>query len=448
MSGPNLDDLSKSWQALLESATVDRRPPDRLGMTGIWAEEDGWHFRPKHEIEVRVPAGATLERLREGLARASLVGTTEVDRAIVLGIGTAKLSGQAPDWLQVEGEIQCRLSCGVATVALGGIRSSETDADGLAAPLLLGDYAVAGHLDPSLDHAAGDLARRHGLPGYRFGDDSWWTEDFLGAKEDPTVGQEHLDEVMAAESWPWLAILVATPASGVASEAAAIAAAQALLGALILLDQPPGAAWIGAVPWIAGGLGPAGEPRWPGDESCDWVLPIDPQHVDGMARRLDNAENELGSAPARVLDLATHARGPGGGLLVAVIESSLCVSGASEHLARGCRLAWLASATDTASTRWALARGACSEICSAGGEQHDPPALARTGGAWRRESEACWPAGNPYGPDGNLVSWEEGLADAAGQADLPSPSWGGHASRQAHSALDLAQACFLGLAAR
>jgi hypothetical protein len=416
-------------------------------MIGIWSEEDGWHFRPRHGFEVRVPALGAFERLRTDLVRTVIVGRHETDRAIVLGVAEAKIAGQAPGWSKARGEIASRLSRGVATVALGGIISGEVDADGFAAPLRLGENTIAGHLDPSIDPAAADLARRHGLPGYRFGDDSWWTEDFLSAKEDLGAGAEQIQEMIAAESWPWLALLVAVPASGAASEAAAIAAAQALLGVLVLLDQPPGAGWGAAVPWIAGGLGPAGNPRWPGDESRDWLLPIAPQHVDAMTRRLDNAESELGEAPARVIDLAAHANGPAGGLIVAVLESSLFGEGGDEKLARACRLAWLGSATETASTRWVMARSACSELLgSAGSRYSDLVALATDGASWRRENDRAWPMGNPYAPNGDLEAWAESLVDSAAVTELPSPSWGEQAAIRADATLNLAQACFFGVA--
>lgn len=441
------EDLEKDWRTLLEGACLDDRPPDRLGMTGIWAEEDGWHFRPPDGLEVRVPVLGAFERLRTDLVRTVIVGRHEADRAIVLGVAEAKISGQTPGWSSARSEITSRLNSGVATVALGGIISSEVDADGFAAPLGLGENTIAGHLDPSIDQAAADLARRHGLPGYRFGDDSWWTEDFLSAKEDLGAGAEQMEEMTEAESWPWLAVLVAVPASGAASEVAAVAAAQALLGALVLLDQPPGAGWGGAVPWIAGGLGPAGDPRWPGDESYDWLLPIAPQHVDAMTRRLDNAESEFGTAPARVIDLAAHAKGPARELIVAVLDSSLVGEGENEKLARACRLAWLGSATETASTRWTLARSACCELlCSAGSHYSDLVALATDGASWRRENDRAWPTGNPYTPDGDLEAWEEGLVDSAGVAELPSPSWGEKAAIRAGAALDLMQACFFGVA--
>jgi hypothetical protein len=447
MNKPNLDQLSTDWQALFDSATVDHRPADRFGMVGIWAEEDGWHFRPTHDTEVRVPDIAALERLGAGLPCATVVGTHEVYRAIVLSIGEAKLEGREPDWTKTRNEIKVRLNQGIAVVAIGGIRSSEIDADEFAAPLRLGEHVVAGHLDPSLDAAAADLARRHGLPGYRFSDDSWWTEDFLSAKEDHQVGQELMDDVIAADSWPWLVLLVAAPASGAASEVAVIATAQALLGALVLLDQQPSAGWAGAAPWIAGGLGPAAEPRCPGDESRDWTLPIAPQHVDALTRHLDNAESELGTgAPARVIDLARHAHGPAGKLLQSVVDSSLCVNGLGEGLAKGCRLAWLASATETASSRWTLARSAYSEFLHSTGGNDDLLALASAGVVWRREHDENWPEGNPYGPDADLAAWERGLVSEVDAAGLPSPSWGESASRRAQMALDLAQACFFGLA--
>ena len=127
------------------------------------------------------------------------------------------------DGANVKQVIAENLSWGVAALALGGVRSSESDSRGAASPLALGEHAIAGHLDPSIDPAAADLARRHGLAGFRFSGDSWWTEDYLGAKEDPGVGQEQLEQVVEAESWPWLSLVVAVPASGAASEVGAIA---------------------------------------------------------------------------------------------------------------------------------------------------------------------------------------------------------------------------------
>ncbi|HST68176.1 MAG TPA: hypothetical protein VLI94_00790 [Solirubrobacterales bacterium] len=339
---------------------------------------------------------------------------------------------------------EARAGWGVAALALGGIFSSERDADGAAAALTLGEHAITGHLDPSIDDAAADLARRHGLAGFRFSGDSWWTEHYLDGKEDPGVGQERLDALAEAESWPWLSLVVAAPAGGAASEMAAIETGQALLGALVLLDQAPGTGWGEAVPWIAGAVGPAGDPRWPGDRRCDWTMPIQPQHVDAGTRVLDNAESQLGEAPDRVIDLAGHARGPAAELLAAVVDSSLLDGGPeaveSPRLAAACRLAWLAAAAGTATNRWSLARAAVEMLVD--GEDRDLLLLAQDGTGWRLARAAEWPEQEGFGADADFDSWLEGLSGAAtGMTEsLASPSWGTEAARQSAQALGLVQA--------
>ena len=452
MSDPNLDQLEDEWQALLASATVDKDPEWTFGMIGIWQEEDGWHYRPGRRPEVRMPAESpSLEMLRESIRASPRAGEHEVERAIFLAVSQARLGTEIAGWHEARQIIEERLSWGVAALALGGVRSSESDAKGAATPLGLGGHAVAGHLDPSIDQAAADLARRHGLPGFRFSGDSWWTEDYLGAKEDPLVGQEHLDQIAEAESWPWLSLVVAVPASGAAAEGGAIATGQALLGALTLLDQSPGTGWAEPVPWIAGGHGPAADPRWPGDEGRDWTLPIAPQHVDAATRRLDNAENDIGNAPARVIDLAAHVHGPSGGLLTAVVDSSLRVSETDttgESLAATCRLAWLAAATETASTRWSLARSAGRMLVPT--DDGVLASLAQEGAEWRRHRAPDWPERDGFGPEPDLDAWCAGMPEmvAGLSAGLTTPSWGAEATVQSGHALELVQALLFAHAAR
>jgi len=421
-------------------------------MIGIWQEEDGWHYRSDEKCEVRLPAASPpLKRLRDSFQDMAGADEHEVERVIVFTLGRVMLGAEPADGADVKQVIAETLSWGVAALALGGVRSSESDSRGAASPLALGEHAIAGHLDPSIDPAAANLARRHGLAGFRFSGDSWWTEDYLGAKEDPGAGQEQLEQIVEAESWPWLSLVVAVPASGAASEIGAIATGQALLGALVLLDQAPGTGWGQPVPWIAGGLSPAGEPRWPGDQSCDWTFPIQPQHVDATTRRLDNAENDIGDAPARLIDLAAHVRGPAGELLKAVVDSSV-FDGRDDaprngHLADACRLAWLAAASETASTCWSLARSASEFLAPDDGALL---ALAQEGAEWRCRQEADWPERNGYGPDPNPDRWIAGLSETTDglAGGLAVPSWGIEAARQSSRALGLAQALLFGHAAR
>lgn len=425
-------------------------------MIGLWREESTWSFRPQRELEVRVPDDRNrIERLSENVALADLVGDHEVERALVRTAALAALAGEAEDWTTTRPRVIDILTQGVAAVALGGVRSRHQGKDGAAAALALGDLAVVGHLEPSIDEAAADLARRHGLPGFRFSDESWWTEDFLGAKEDPQVGREVMQGLIDAGSWPWLVLVVGAPASGIAAEAAAVTAAQTLLGALVLLDQPPGSWWGESIPWIAGGLGPAGDPRWAGEANLDWVLPISPQRVDGMNRRLDNAESDFGDAPARVLDVADHAHGPGGDVLRAVVHASLVGAGNSSqidaHAASACRLAWLAAATETPSTRSTLAKAATDELLiGCGHERGDSLELAQAGARWRLEQDASWPERERFGEVCDLDSWARRFSEGAVMPPDDSPpavSWGATAMTSARDALDIAQASFFAVAA-
>jgi hypothetical protein len=441
MSPPNSDQPHSGWQALLDAAVADSDPPDSLGMIGTWRSEDIWHFRPEQLIEVRVPR-EPVERLAAEVLDGDVVGIPEVERAIVRIAGEMTLAGPRGDWTTARTLISALLGRGVGAVALGGVISTAVGANGAASPLRLGNNVVVGHLDPSIDEAVSDLAVRHGLPGFRFSDASWWTEDFLDAKEDVGVGAEKMEELEADESWPWLGLVVAAPASGAAIEVAAIAAAQALLGALVLLDQPPGQFWNEPVPWIAGGIGPAVDPCFPGRESREFAVSIDPQHVDGLTRRLDNAESALEGAPARVIDIAAHAKGPGASLLTAVLNSSLTFDGRSEALAKACRLAWLAAASETPDTSFSLARSAARLLAADGSAQVIEQ--AQRGTNWRLSNIDDWPAGQPYAPPSDVPGWHESITDATNllEAQIQRPSWGSQASGQAALALGVVQALF------
>jgi hypothetical protein len=440
MSPANLNDANSRWQALLAVTVVDTQPPDMLGMSGTWLAEDIWHHRPRHELEVRLPE-APVERIAELLPE-TVADPDEVLRAIVQTVAERSLAKGARDWETARDAIVARLGRGIGSVVLGGVVSSAVDPEGFASAVRLGAHAVAGHLEPSIDKAATDLAHRHDLPGYRFSEDSWWTEDFLATKEDQDRGAELMEELEARGSWPWLALVVGVPASGPAIEAATIAAAQALLGALVMLDQPPGRFWLEPVPWIAGGLGPAVDPRCPGDESREFAISIDPQHLDAQCRRLDNAESTIEGAPARVIDLAAHANGPAGGLLTAVLDSSLGFEGRPEALAKACRLVWLAAASETADTSFALARAAATELLS--GEAPQAVSKAERGARWRLDNDEIWPEGQPLVPLPDVASWHAQIGEATSFLDSTpaAPSWSFQGSGQAAVALGVVQALF------
>jgi hypothetical protein len=445
MSEPNLDQSEADWQELLCAAVVDPSPPDRLGMIGTWAEaEDGWHHRRGSGVEVRVPSGPALGRLAEELAAGISPAAEEAERAIAAMVGRVRLSGEKTTWAAARELVRARLTHAVGAVALGGVRSAASHAEGAAA-LAIGEHVLVGHLDDGIHDAVAAFARRHGLPGYRITEDSWWAE-YLYYEEEADA-HERMEGLEAEGSWPWLGLFCATRASGGYAEEATVATAQALLGALVLLDEPPGAGHLETVPFIAGGLGPAMDTRSPGDRERDYTLPIAAQHLDAMSRRLDNAEVTPRWRPSRVIEISRHVHGPAGPLLVDVVESSLGHPGASgERLARAARLAWLAFATETASTASALVRAALAELAADASEE-ELRERAEAGMAWRLAQDAAWPPGERAAPrpefEGGPSTSEAVAAMGEEQAE---PSWGAEGAAQAGAVLAVLQAVFFGVA--
>lgn len=282
----------------------------------------------------------------------------------------------------------------VVAVPIGGMRSSAVDGAGNARPVRLGAHIVAGHLDDSLECCVDDLAKRHELVGFRFSDDSWWTEDLMAAKEDPQAGAEILESYAGSASWPWFVIASAVSGSGSAAEIAGILNAEALSGALVLLDHPPGQFWTEETPWIPGhGV----QAELPADTTSDDSLPAtQPQVVDGRAMHLQTAISAPSLGPSHSdLDAGMHMAGIGRDLLGAIVSPATT----AQPVAVSCRLALHAANTWSPEARHSLAASAIRILLS---EFDDPDraseydTVVSDGVKWRAANDAEWPSHSSY----------------------------------------------------
>jgi hypothetical protein len=458
VSKPNVEQLNRAWQGLLAEAEVDHDPPDRLGFTGIQFGEEEWAVRFEQRLEVRVPRGESMAALLADLENSRLeevVDPHAVEQELARRVAVEARDGESEDWETARTAVEADLTRAVTAVAIGGVYVGATAADGGAAAVRLGPHALAAHLDTGAESAVAALAQAHGLVGFRFSMDSWWAEDLISSREDPEIGAEIMEGY--DDSWPWLVLASAVPASGVAAQAAGYAVAEAVLGALILLDQPPGDPWVRAVPWIAGGLSFAEDGRRAGSRGEDLILPPQPQRVDASVK-LDNAENaqEIGRMEVAI-DIAAHAEGPGGELLTRIVASAR--EDGREHrrnegaVARGCRLAWLAIAAEAGSSRAILAEQAAEQMALAatGGKGGSVRDLMRAGAAWRTQEDLVWPQARRLGDGGDLPAYYAELIEeaVAGNEFLGTTGggWSAVAAATSNRLLSTTQAVLFGLGA-
>lgn len=370
---------------------------------GVWpGERDGdWTARFDNEWAVAFHSvGQEIEALvneLEGTHRLSqIVGDRELQREILRQAALDELSHGRQDrgWPEVVELITDQMTRAVVAVPIGGMRSSAVDGAGNARPVRLGAHIVAGHLDDSLERCVDDLAKRHELVGFRFSDDSWWTEDLMAAKEDPQAGAEILEGYADSESWPRFVIASAVSSSGSAAEITGVLNAEALIGALVLLDHPPGRFWTEETPWIPGhGV----QAELPADTTSDDSLPAtQPQVVDGRAMHLQTAISapSLGSSRSE-LDAGIHMTGIGRDLLGAIVSPAR----RTQPLAVSCRLALHAAKTWSPEARHSLAASAIRILFS---EFDDPDraseydTVVSDGVKWRVANDAEWPSHSPY----------------------------------------------------
>lgn len=458
MSALNVEETERAWQELLAETVLDERPPDRLGFTGVQVGEREWAVRFNQDLEARVPRAEATSVLLGDLEAAGLgtvVDPYEVEQELARRAATEVRHGRLPSWDSARAEIDSALRRAVVAVAVGGVYVGQVAEDLGGAAVRLGPDALAVHLDETAEAEIAALARSHGLLGFRFSLDSWWAEDVLAVREDPQIGEELMEDY-GEDSWPWLAIASVVPAAGPAAVAGGCAVATALLGALILLDHPPGDPWCGAVPWIAGGLTFAANHRCAGGRGTN--MGTHPQRVDAGVRNLDVAEStEAIGRYGAAIDIAAHAAGPAGGLLAAVVASARSDCGAEPAqvgaIGRASQLAWHAAAAEPGAARAHISQALLGQLLEAGSEGGDAGGLAdlvAAGGRWRTEAEASWSQDRRWVSDLDLGEHFAALVEAAASpADLL-PRGGGWCAVEAAGSnrlLDLAQAAFFGIGA-
>lgn len=386
------DRSEESWAALKRAA--QRRRSEMLDLFGTWRGEsdEDWTARLTHDwtVEFRgvgAPLAVLLEEFDQTHRLSERTGEFEVEREIVRQATLAELSDGRDNraWPDVMATMEEQMTRAVVAVPLAGMYSRVTDNGGNAQPLSLGEFGVAGHLDEALEASIDDLARRQGLVGFRFSDESWWTEDLITGKEDPQIGQEILDDYQRNESWPWFVIASRVWTCGIAAEVVGVLNAEALIGALVLLDHPPGEYWSEGLPWIPGQ--PLEQPfQLASDESPP---DTEPQVVDGRARRLQTAQTEgsLGASPAE-LDAGSHMIGPGRNVLARLLNPHEPAS-----LAVACRLALHSAGTRSPEAKQSLAASALGVLLGEVVEPERGPyeAAITEGVRWRAAHEADWP---------------------------------------------------------
>jgi hypothetical protein len=246
--------MEDAWGAALRAAQVTTRETSPPTARGAWCDDTGWHVSlPEHtQVDFGRDADDHFNLLadawsdEEGLGLPDGIGKEEILHEVARHAGWAvaedRLHGTAtPDWPTAFASIGRGLSVAVAGVPIGGVFNSEVDARGNARPVSIGNKVVVGHLDDSLEEAVRALALSAGLPGFRFTEESWWTEDFISVQED--------DEVDGYVSLPWLVAAWVLPVAGDATGMQQ-SSAPTLRGAVVLLDHSPGTYWGRFLPWM------------------------------------------------------------------------------------------------------------------------------------------------------------------------------------------------------
>jgi hypothetical protein len=384
------ESANEAWEELTRAA--HRREPEDVDMFGPWPDNDGedWTVRVDNDRlavfdGIARPLGVLLHDARLRLVRERVV-ELEIRREIVRQAAIDLLfSRQGRSWTEVVSLVASQLTKAVVAVPVGGVYSTAVDSEGYGCPSPVGPSAVVGHLDVSLESAIDALARQQGLVGFRFSDDSWWTEELIAGKNDPQIGQEILESYADGASWPWLVLATTVLNSGLAAELQAVLNTEAFIGALVLLAHLPGEYWHEGLPWIPADQSRAQYRRPPtlGD--------VEPQIVDGRAIHLQTATTEsvLGTPPAE-LNASWYITGPARELLVRVIDPDAV----NEALAAGCRLALHAAGTWSPEPSELLAAAAAarfSEHLTSSKSEAAYDAAIQRGMEWRLAHDAQWP---------------------------------------------------------
>jgi hypothetical protein len=372
-----------AWISIRAAATCRR--PEMFDMFGAWPSrgDRGWSVRLNHDWvvefrEVAVALDVLVHSAERSRGLVTLLGDWEVREEIIRQAALDEVATSATDrcWSAVVARISEEMMRAVVAVPIAGMFTAVTDGEGYAVPLRLDDEAIVGHLDETLERCIDAFAKRQGLVGFRFSGHSWWTEELMTAKEDPQIGQELLEGHAEDGTWPWFVLATAVPAAGIAAEVRGLLAAEALAGALVLLDHPPGTYWSEGVPSIPG----HGADAAPNDSPPT----AEPQVVDGRALRLHTAvtASSLGPSPP-ALDAGGHITGPARKLLV-----QICSSGDEyQVLAGACRLALHAAAAWSPEAKQSLAGSAVRSLLV---DRTAYESALHRGVAWREAQDAAW----------------------------------------------------------
>lgn len=393
-----------AWDSLRAAAT--ERPSRFLDMFGVWeSEEDGgWCVRDDQDrVVVFGSVDDALDVLVDALERrfelSDRIGDFAVRREVLRQAALEHLGRRAQrQWETVARSMAAEMTNALVAVPVRGVFSSVCDHDGAAAPIRSGRL-LAGYLDEELEAAASQLAREYGLVGFRFSSASWWTEDLMTAKEDEQIGQELLEAYADDGTHPPFVIVVHVDASGPAAELQAVLCAEAVLGALVLLDHSPGDWWPSGGPSILG----------MSEVGAEGAAGAAPQVVDGRAIRDDSARNEIEFEPvATGIDAGAHLAGPGQALLDHLVDD--------EPLAACCRLALHAAATWSPEPRYASAAAAVRILLQNVERAADYDDDINDGARWRAEHDSEWPArsGPTYrDEDGGPPAYDDLLTSVA-----------------------------------
>ncbi|MEU1968939.1 hypothetical protein ABZ541_14175 [Micromonospora sediminicola] len=355
------DSMWRGWQLLLRS--VDVRPADRDSLLmgrSVYSTEDGslwWHPNDRWDAHLPAEAAHTLAKLASDAATAIGVAATLGDNFAVTELFTRAAKVKADEALDFADakdlldDLQAATSVSMVAVAVGGVVSTAVDAEGYATPILLGDCVLGGHLDHPYARAVDAHAHRFGLAGFRFSE-SWWTEDYLAAVNDPGVVESTQYEKDEPGDWPWMVFTL--PVWGVppACAAAATMAVQSILGVIVALDAEPRKLTMRAVPWIAGRGSDCEERRRriPGDES---ILPPAVQYRGLRSTHLDLAENDRRIRFRISADIAALLDQPHAHALIHRIAAATSRNSTStdKSLAAACRHLLLAAAAEDPDVR-------------------------------------------------------------------------------------------------
>ena len=281
---------ASAWEDLLGAAYVDSGDSDFFRFTGVISEtaDGGLHIAVNHHVEVHVPA-AGLELLQEvcdaiGAELLHTLAPFDLRREVVKDVG--RVLAYPHETSRTFEALLSRFAVythgAVTVLPLGGIFSSAPG------PIRLGPRAVIGHLSRDMESAVSALARAHGLAGFNFTSEVWWTEDFLAAEDDGQFALELYAEEQANCVWPPLLLAIATDTVGMAAGAAVIDMARSFLGAVTIAASGTETPFSPPSPWVIGEAGryDAAQTFQHGDNGVPTIRPL---QVDSLPGRSPNA---------------------------------------------------------------------------------------------------------------------------------------------------------------